>query len=98
MKIIAVTSCPTGIAHTYMAAEALEIAAKDLGYEIKIETQGAVGIENSLSENDIYNADAIIIAADKEIDKVRFKDKKLYQVSTSNVIKDAKKVIKDDIV
>lgn len=93
MKILAVTACPTGIAHTYMAAEALEIAAKELGHIIKVETQGAVGVENMISENDIKEADAIIIAADKEIDKHRFKHKPFLQVSTQEVIKDASKVI-----
>jgi fructose PTS system EIIBC or EIIC component len=97
MKIVAVTACPTGIAHTYMAAEALEIAAKELGYIIKVETQGAVGVENMLTENDIKEADAVIIAADKEVDKRRFKNKLFLQVSTQEVLKDASKVIEESI-
>jgi len=62
MKIVAVTACPTGIAHTYMAAARLEKTAKDLGHEIKVETQGALGIENRLSEADIPQAQAVILA------------------------------------
>jgi fructose-specific phosphotransferase system IIB component len=64
MKIVAVTACPTGIAHTYMAAEQLEKTARKLGHAIKVETQGAMGIENELSAEDIAAADAAIIAAD----------------------------------
>src|SRR5258707_15012725 len=62
MKIVAVTACPTGIAHTYMAAARLEKTAQDLGYEIKIETQGALGIENPLSVIDIPEAQTAIFA------------------------------------
>jgi PTS system fructose-specific IIB component/fructose-specific PTS system IIB-like component len=64
MKIVAVTACPTGVAHTYMAAEQLERMAKQLGHTIRIETQGAMGIENELSEADIAAADVAIFAAD----------------------------------
>jgi PTS system fructose-specific IIB component/fructose-specific PTS system IIB-like component len=64
MKFIAVTACPTGIAHTYMAAENLEKTAKSLGHEIKVETQGAMGIENELQPADISGADVFILAAD----------------------------------
>lgn len=67
MKIVGVTSCSTGIAHTYMAAEALKKAAKRLGYEVKVETQGSVGTEDKLTEDDIKNADVIIIASDVPI-------------------------------
>ena len=56
MKILAVTACPTGIAHTYMAAEAIEEAAKKEGYEVKVETRGSVGVENELSAEDIKSA------------------------------------------
>ncbi len=64
MKIVAVTACPTGIAHTYMAAEQLEKTAKKLGHTIKVETQGAMGIENELSQKDIDGADVAIFASD----------------------------------
>ena len=64
MKIIAITACPTGIAHTYMAAENLERAGKKLGHDIKVETQGAMGIENALTPADIAGAQALIIASE----------------------------------
>lgn len=64
MKIVAVTACPTGIAHTYMAAEKLEKTAKKLGHTIKVETQGAMGTENKLTQAEIDGADAAILAVD----------------------------------
>jgi PTS system fructose-specific IIB component/fructose-specific PTS system IIB-like component len=64
MKILAITACPTGIAHTYMAAEQLERTGKQLGHTIKVETQGAMGIENRLTEADVLGADALILASD----------------------------------
>ena len=64
MKIVAVTACPTGIAHTYMAAEQLEKTARKLGHDIKVETQGAMGIENELSPQEISAADVAILATD----------------------------------
>ena len=64
MKILAITACPTGIAHTYMAAERLERTGKQLGHTIKVETQGAMGIENRLTEADVADADALILASD----------------------------------
>lgn len=69
MKIVAVTACPTGIAHTYMAAEQLEKTAKKLGHSIKVETQGAMGIENELSQADIDAAEVAIFAADIAIER-----------------------------
>ena len=69
MKIVAVTACPTGVAHTYMAAEQLAKTAKKLGHTIKVETQGSMGIENELSQADIDGADAAIIAADIAIEQ-----------------------------
>lgn len=68
MKLVAVTSCPTGIAHTYMAAEQLEKTAKKLGHKIKVETQGAMGIENKLRKRDIDSAAVVILAADIAIE------------------------------
>ena len=77
MKIVAVTSCPTGIAHTYMAAEALEQAAKDAGHEIHVETQGAAGAE-AVADADIAAADAVVFAADVEVrNRERFAGKPL---------------------
>jgi fructose-specific phosphotransferase system IIB component len=69
MRIVAVTACPTGIAHTYMAAEQLEKTAKKLGHAIKVETQGAMGIENKLSEADIGQANVAILAVDIAIEE-----------------------------
>ncbi len=69
MKLIAVTACPTGIAHTYMAAEQLEKAAKSLGHKIKVETQGAMGIENELTPADIKDADFVIFAVDIAVEQ-----------------------------
>ncbi|MDV3425939.1 MAG: fructose-specific PTS transporter subunit EIIC, partial [Bacillota bacterium] len=93
MKILAVTSCPTGIAHTYMAAEALQMAAKELGHEIKVETQGSVGAENVITEKDIKEAKAVIIAADTNVDKARFKGLPLVEVPVKDAIKDPKALI-----
>jgi fructose-specific phosphotransferase system IIB component len=91
MKIVAVTACPTGIAHTYMAAEQLEKTAKALGHTIKVETQGAMGIENELSKRDIADAEAAIFAVDIEVEKrERFAGKKLLEVSVREAIKDPK--------
>lgn len=64
MKILAITACPTGIAHTYMAAEQLERTGTQRGHAVKVETQGAMGVENRLSEADVAGADALILAAD----------------------------------
>ncbi|RKD32081.1 PTS fructose transporter subunit IIC [Thermohalobacter berrensis] len=93
MKFVAVTSCPTGIAHTYMAAEALQIAAKELGVEIKVETQGSVGAENELTEKDIKEAKAVIIAADTKVSKERFTGKPIVEVGVQDAIKNAKDVL-----
>lgn len=75
--ILAITACPTGIAHTYMAAEKLEAAAKEAGATIKVETHGSIGVDNAFSHADIASADAVIIAADVAIDKDRFVNKRL---------------------
>lgn len=75
--ILAITACPTGIAHTYMAAEKLEAAAKESGATIKVETHGSIGVDNAFSHADIAGADAVVIAADIPIDKERFVNKRL---------------------
>lgn len=93
MKLLAVTSCPTGIAHTYMAAEALQMAAKELDHEIKVETQGSVGAENVITDADLKSADAVIIAADTNVDKSRFAGMALIEVSVKDAIKDPKGLI-----
>ena len=81
-KIVAVTACPTGIAHTFMAAEALELKAKELGYGIKVEKQGSGGAKDVLSAQEIQEADAVIIACDKNIEMDRFHGKKVVMAST----------------
>jgi len=93
MKIVAVTSCPTGIAHTYMAAAQLEKTAKKLGHTIKVETQGSMGIENELSHTDIEAASAVIFAVDVAVrNKERFEGKKIVEVSVQEAIKNAEAV------
>jgi len=86
-KIVAITACPTGVAHTFMAATALEDKAKQLGYEIKVETRGSVGAKNQLTAEDISAADLVIIAADIAVDLARFDGKKLYKTSTGLALK-----------
>ena len=85
-KILAVTACPTGIAHTYMAAEALEQTATDKGLSIKVETDGSGGAKNVLTAAEIKDADVIIVAADKNVEMGRFNGKKLIKASTSDAI------------
>ncbi|SDD63879.1 PTS system, fructose-specific IIC component [Terribacillus halophilus] len=96
MKIVGVTSCPTGIAHTYMAAEKLQITAEKKGHEAKFETQGAK-TENVLSSQEIEEADVIILAIDKDVDMDKFAGKKIKKVSTSRAIKESDKVIDEAI-
>lgn len=91
--IIAVTACPTGIAHTYMAQEALMNKAKEMGYTIKVETDGSTGVENKLTKEDIENAKAVIIAADKNVDKARFSGKKLVETKVADGIHKPKELI-----
>lgn len=94
MKIVAVTACPTGIAHTYMAAEQLEKTAKALGHQIQVETQGAMGIENELSAAAIRDSDVAIFAVDIEVEQLeRFNGKKILRVGVSEAIKDPKGVL-----
>lgn len=86
-KVLAVTACPTGIAHTYMAAEALEKAGKKLGISIKVETNGSGGAKNILTKEDIANCDGIIVAADKSVEMSRFDGKKVISTKVSDGIK-----------
>jgi len=89
MKFVAVTACPTGIAHTYMAAEQLEKTAKKLGHSIKVETQGAMGIENELSQADIDAAETAIFAADIAIEQAeRFSRIRKIQVPVQAALRD----------
>jgi PTS system fructose-specific IIC component len=93
-KLVGITACPTGIAHTFMAAAALEKAAKALGHTIKIETQGSVGAKNTLTAEDIAAADAVVIAADTGVDLARFAGKPLYSTGTKAALHDGQSVIK----
>ncbi|MFE0194095.1 PTS fructose transporter subunit IIC, partial [Streptomyces sp. NPDC058989] len=87
------TACPTGIAHTYMAAEKLTRAAESLGHEIKVETQGSIGAENVLFDNDVRDADGIIIAADKDVDRSRFVGKRVLAVGVAEGIHHPERLI-----
>ncbi|WSD21756.1 fructose-specific PTS transporter subunit EIIC [Streptomyces phaeochromogenes] len=93
MKLLAVTACPTGIAHTYMAAEKLAQAAEQLGVDIKVETQGSIGAENVLTDNDVRTADGIIIAADKDVDLSRFAGKRVVTVGVAEGIHHPERLI-----
>jgi fructose-specific phosphotransferase system IIB component len=94
MQIVAVTACPTGIAHTYMAAAQLEKAARRLGHTIKVETQGAMGIENQLSAPDIERADLVVFAADIAVrERERFAGKRIIEVPVQDAIKDPDRVL-----
>jgi len=93
MKILAITSCPNGIAHTYMAQEKLEQAAEEMGVDIKVETQGGVGAENVLTSKEIREADGIIIAADRQVDLSRFDGKMLINESVREGIHKPKELI-----
>ena len=92
-EVLAVTACPTGIAHTYMSAESLNKGAKDLGVEIKVETNGSAGVKNPLTAEDIKRAVGVIIAADKNVEMDRFDGKKLIMTGTKAAIKDPKGLI-----
>ena len=94
-QILAVTACPTGIAHTYMAAESLENTAKEMGYTIKVETNGSGGDKNVLTAEDIANCDCIIVAADKDVKMARFDGKPVIVTKVANGIHKAKELIEE---
>ncbi len=88
MKILAVTACPSGVAHTYMAAEAIEKTCKKKGIDVKVETQGSIGIENEITSEDVVSADAVILTKDMPIkNEEKFKGKPIIRVGISDVIK-----------
>ena len=91
--VLAVTGCPTGIAHTYMAAEALERKAEELGYQIKVETRGSSGAKNVLTDQEIREADCIIVAADAKVPMDRFDGKKLIECQVSDGISKADQLV-----
>ena len=92
-RVLAVTACPTGIAHTYMAAESLEEKGKEMGISIKVETDGSGGAKNILTSKEIEEAECIIVAADKKVDMARFDGKKVIQTKVSNGIHKAEELI-----
>lgn len=94
MKFVGVTACPAGVAHTYMAAKALEKEARERGHEIIIEKQGSLGIEDELEMDQIDEADAVILAVAVGIEgEERFEDKKVLEVSIGEALKDTKRII-----
>lgn len=92
-RILAVTACPTGIAHTFMAAEALEQAGERLGYPLKAETNGSGGVKNRLTKEEIENCDGIIVAADKKVEMARFEGKPVIQVKVADGIHKAEELV-----
>ncbi|RDL31314.1 PTS fructose transporter subunit IIC [Photobacterium damselae] len=96
--IIGVTGCPAGVAHTYLAAEALEKAGAELGYEVKVETNGSIGVKNSPTAEEISRAEAIVVSCDKQVDMARFAGKKLIKTGVKAPIKDGKGLIQQALV
>ncbi|EKB55613.1 PTS system, Fru family, IIB component [Falseniella ignava CCUG 37419] len=95
MKIVAVTACIAGLAHTYMAKSNLEKFSKQYGHEIKVETQGAMGLENKISQEEVEEADVVIFAVDTNVtERDRFSGKKILKVTTQEAIRDGENVIK----
>ncbi|MFL5350239.1 MAG: PTS fructose-like transporter subunit IIB [Hyalangium sp.] len=94
-KIVAVTACPTGVAHTFMAAEALTQAASGLGYPLRVETQGSVGAQNKLTPEEIREAEVVILACDIEVDTSRFAGKRVWRTSTGAALKKSSQTIHD---
>lgn len=94
MKIVGVTACPSGVAHTYMAAEALQLSGEKFGVEVKIETQGGAGIENELTTKDIEEAVCVILSNDINIEgEDRFKGKKVLRMGVSDLIEKSDAII-----
>nr|WP_300309846.1 PTS fructose-like transporter subunit IIB [Halomonas sp.] len=93
LNIVAVTACPTGVAHTFMAAEALAEAGRSLGHKVRVETQGSVGAQDQLSDAEITAADLVILACDIEVNADRFAGKRIYRTSTGNALKKSRQTI-----
>lgn len=91
--VLAVTACPTGIAHTFMAAKALQQAGEALNISIKVETNGQEGVKNQLTQEDIEHCKAIIVAADKKVEMARFEGKKVIQVPVRDGISKAQELV-----
>ncbi|WP_417421795.1 PTS fructose-like transporter subunit IIB [Halomonas sp.] len=94
-RIVAVTACPTGVAHTFMAAEALAEAGKAMGHAIRVETQGSVGAQDKLTDDEIAAADVVILACDIEVDPTRFAGKRVYRTSTGTALKKSQATIEN---
>ncbi|SDH99396.1 PTS system, fructose-specific IIC component [Pseudomonas benzenivorans] len=92
-RLVAVTACPTGVAHTFMAAEALQQAAEQLGYDLQVETRGSVGARNLLDDAAIAAADAVLLAADIEVDTARFAGKKVFRCGTGVALKQPRQTL-----
>lgn len=94
MKFLAVTACPTGIAHTYIAAESIQRACEKAGVECKVETQGIIGVENEITEEDIRSADAVILTTDKPIKNVsRFDNLRKLEIGVGAAIKQPDEIV-----
>ena len=89
-RVVAVTACPTGVAHTFMAAEAIETEAKKRGWWVKVETRGSVGAGNAITPEEVAQADLVIVAADIEVDLAKFAGKPMYRTSTGLALKKTK--------
>ncbi|MCY6354440.1 PTS fructose transporter subunit IIB [Clostridium sp. ZS2-4] len=99
-KIVGLCACPTGIAHTYMAADAIEAAAKKLGHKSKVETQGSIGIEEKLTKKDLEEADLIIISAAikiREVERFEAFEDKIIRVPLQKTIASIDKIIKEKL-
>ena len=97
MKVVGITSCPSGVAHTYMAAEALKLSGEKLGMEVLIETQGGAGVENQLKQKDIDEAVCVVLVNDVALEGLdRFKGKKVLKMGVSDLIKKSDAVMKKD--
>lgn len=95
MKVVGITSCPSGVAHTYMAAEALKLAGEKQGIEVFIETQGGSGVENELNQKDIDEAACVILVNDVALKGTeRFKGKKVMKMGVSDLIKKSDAIMK----
>ncbi|AKJ05397.1 PTS system fructose-specific IIC component [Archangium gephyra] len=94
-KIVAVTACPTGVAHTFMAAEALTRAGQGLGHPIRVETRGSVGAQDPLTAEEIRDAEVVILAVDIEVDSSRFAGKRVWRTSTGTALKKSEQTIRD---
>lgn len=97
MKIVAITSCPTGIAHSQMAAENLRTTAEELGHDVSVEVQGAMGTQDELTAEEIEAADAVIIAADTSVNRDRFEDKPVVNGTVKDGVNDAEGLIEQAV-